>query len=1819
MRSNNFIYVFILLLFLVGISCVSAENTDDVNYLSTDDSVEVISVDENNVLADSATSTIVYNWTELGSAVSKDKNFETVYLGANIIPGEQIKIDRNVTIIGSADTYIGGGNSTDPVSYSAIPIYSNENGLSITLKDIRFQNSKGNILMQFSGNGTYVIDNCSFVNVNATGSHQAVVYLNLGYMDILNCTFENCTTSYGAVSNYNERSVKNVHMTVRDTTFKKNHATTEPGCINNCGQLEVYDSTFEENSAAWWAGAIHTHYNAETTIVGSNFIGNAAKSSYNGGALYTYGTLTVIDSNFTGNRAPNGGAIAGMNYMSRASVSLKNCEFRNNTASGSGGAVLFPGAQFVVEDSRFYDNVAGGSGGALSISAAVSNITNCEFRSNRAHNAQNNSKGGALNFASTDGSLVGCVFEDCSSDNGGSVYWANDDGVMSGCSFVNSHADNNGGAVYWAGDNGLVEKSSFEKCSADNYGGGIYFEGENCTLADSAFNGNSASNGSNWYSVEPLNVTNMSSVITVYTWDELASGVQNDVVTTIYIGANLTQGKQININHNVTIIGSADTYIGGGNSTDPVSYSAIPIYSNENGLSITLKDIRFQNSKGNILMQFSGNGTYVIDNCSFVNVNATGSHQAVVYLNLGYMDILNCTFENCTTSYGAVSNYNERSVKNVHMTVRDTTFKKNHATTEPGCINNCGQLEVYDSTFEENSAAWWAGAIHTHYNAETTIVGSNFIGNAAKSSYNGGALYTYGTLTVIDSNFTGNRAPNGGAIAGMNYMSRASVSLKNCEFRNNTASGSGGAVLFPGAQFVVEDSRFYDNVAGGSGGALSISAAVSNITNCEFRSNRAHNAQNNSKGGALNFASTDGSLVGCVFEDCSSDNGGSVYWANDDGVMSGCSFVNSHADNNGGAVYWAGDNGLVEKSSFEKCSADNYGGGIYFEGENCTLADSTFGINDALEGLNWYSVEPLKVINVTTLKIQTAISAPDVNIIYGNTANLTVTLMDENKTALAGENITVSFNNNIYNGSTDENGQVIIPIPSNLIPDVYIANISYNGTEKYDSSKTTAEVTINKISTALTAADVVTVYNSGVKLIAVLNDENGSVISGSKVKIVLGSLSKTLITDADGQVSLSMDAVVPGNYTAEIEFAGDEIYNPATAIAKVSISKLDSTLNANDIVTIYNNGDKLVATLEDGNGSAIGGMQVKISLGAITKTLITDANGQISLSTDGLLPDNYSAEIVFAGDEIYNHANTTAKVTIDKLNSTLTSSDVITVYNSGDKLVASLMDGNGSAISGAKVKILLDTISKTLITDANGQVSLTTSALLPGNYSAEIVFAGDEIYDYSSTNVNVVISKLNSILNATDVVTVYNGGKKLVAILNDAEGNAIGGAQITIELGDISNTLITDENGQVALSTDGLVPDIYTADIIFAGDEIYAESSTSADVTVLPLGSEIIAEVSAEYTVVEVVNDSAVFNLVLIDENGNCLSNKTIDIEFNGIIENFTTDDEGKIEYLISAEAGNYTLVMTFAGDDCYTESNASAEITVVPVKTEIIAPESIEYTIDEVIIGNATFNLVLIDEYGNAVTNMPVNITFNGITEEVTTDENGVASYIINAAAGNYTIDMAFGADGYYEASNASSTVIIKDEQKKQSKIFLRNALYFVTQTKMVNVTLWDENNTPIAGKTVHITIGNSTWSGITNVNGTASIRVGIGYGNHNATVHFDGDDQYVASNRTGVVRVIKETPSVMVRGADTQFKADDNNKVVKVYLRDRYDKALPEGSKIVFKLNGKTYIGFTDINGVASIKININTVGTFNAQAMYGGNSAYNPVTRDVKIRIV
>lgn len=538
------------------------------------------------------------------------------------------------------------------------------------------------------------------------------------------------------------------------------------------------------------------------------------------------------------------------------------------------------------------------------------------------------------------------------------------------------------------------------------------------------------------------------------------------------------------------------------------------------------------------------------------------------------------------------------------------------------------------------------------------------------------------------------------------------------------------------------------------------------------------------------------------------------------------------------------------------------------------------------------------------------------------------------------------------------------------------------------------------------------------ELNAIIKNQYGNMVKSGKVTFNVDG--KTFTVDVVNGIA-SYSFTTEGIKFITAKFSAPGFYD-STVSKQIIVKRFFTELTAPNVNCDYNSGKNIVATLKNKeNGYSVIGVEVRITVGGNTHILKTNDKGQVFLTTDGLIPDLYTAIIKFEGNKAFEGSTTAASVAINKLNTKLSAKNVTCNYNSGKNIVASIKDAKGKAIAGVKVIIAVGSVSKILTTDENGHASMSLENIVPDTYTATVTFLGNSIYNSSSTTAEVTINKLNAALTASDVTTYYNEGKKLVATLKSADGKVIKWAKVTVKLGGSTETATTDANGQASFSTYGLDPNNYIADISFDGDGIYKNTSASAKVTVL-----------------------------------------------------------------------------------------------------------------------------------------------------------------------------------------------------KEQSKIFLRNALYFVTETKMVKVTLWDANNKPVAGKTVHIKAYDSVWSGVTDENGDALIRVGIGFGDHPATVSFDGDGQYDASERSGYIRVIKQTPSVMVRGADTQFKASDNNKIVKVHLRDRYNLALPVGSKIVIKLNGQTYIGTTDVDGVAHIRISINYAGTFYAQVMFGGNSAYNAVTREVKFRI-
>ena len=410
MNYKKSFIIILLVLLILGINSVSAVEDTNTTSIQEDSSLEIndeVNSCENEKLENSLSpeliqteeseEIIVNNWDELQYYCSLSDKDYTLRLkeNTNFYPTNpmdsnyQIKINNNVKIIGSNGSYFGDSapnhhliwNGSKLLSGIYIPYtpiivpYGNQMGLTlenITFKWICTLYNPDAVFLQMGGDGEYLIKNCIFEDINTNLGHSCIVYLEKGDALLENCSFINCTTDFGCVSVYNKNSFDNARMVVKDCYFENNYARTEPGCINNCAVLTVYNTTFYKNRASVWAGAIHTHFYAVANIYDSTFIDNVA--GWNGGALYTYGNLNLYNTTFIGNNCTTnngGGAIGACKYNSAPHIYIEGCLFESNAnncwsldelstdGTGRGGAIsLMDEGSLEVRNTVFIANSA---------------------------------------------------------------------------------------------------------------------------------------------------------------------------------------------------------------------------------------------------------------------------------------------------------------------------------------------------------------------------------------------------------------------------------------------------------------------------------------------------------------------------------------------------------------------------------------------------------------------------------------------------------------------------------------------------------------------------------------------------------------------------------------------------------------------------------------------------------------------------------------------------------------------------------------------------------------------------------------------------------------------------------------------------------------------------------------------------------------------------------------------------------------------------------------------------------------------------------------------------------------------------------------------------------------------------------------------------------------------------------------------------------------------------------------------------------------------------------------------------------------------
>ena len=893
--------------------------------------------------------------------------------------------------------------------------------------------------------GTFTLEESNMVS-NVATTDGGAIYVNSGVVTVTDGQFESNTAVNGGAILLKNASIR---ANISETVFKKNEATTgSGGAINNASKqyssdeyyLTITDCTFggagEGNTAAENGGAIYTGSSSKVKItttadsdvealfeenkanITKNYGGGAINagsgtvyiqgytfknnsSNYQGGAIRTTAVITIEDSIFTGNYTDaTTGAQGGAIFTNNKAVTIDNCDFNNNSANTTGGAIHSNGGSacnLAITDSSFTVNSAV-NGGAI-YNCGLATIEDTDFGGTDLGNTASEN-GGAIYASNSSGTLTLSKSENATevpyltanavtgeTSVGAAIYVEQGTVSVSGY-LINKHTAYDGGAVYVGGNDEkeyagafIASGCTFDSNTATQRGGAVYLSeavaGTSATInGNSTFTNNVATNG-NGGAIYTISTKDTGLLI-----EDSTFGVAGDTEYTYANKAtagNAYGGAVYGASASNTKIVDTNFYYNKGYNGGAIGTV------NAGSMTIIREDASEAVFEGNYAARMGGAGrlygceTGTITGYTFKDNSAVNTGGALEIergnLSSGEVTINNCKFDgNDSTAAdgGAVRVAGSGTVKLVGSTEEGniSLFTGNTAKTSGGALSTggTGTYQISGYVFTGNTAEENGGAIY----AQTTIsISGSTFGDAdtVNSAVNGGAIYTTAKTTITDTNFVANTATeNGGAIYATNGKA---VTLKKTGETTPSFTGNsavlGGAIYTDYGTINVTGYAFTSNTASTNGGAICVSGYTVEGTSTDAETGEEVTT-------STNYAGTL-STAGCTFTgNTASTNGGAVYIDSVAGEASAeiatSTFTKNVTKGNGGAICTAsvitseGKYGLTvtgctfgedndtdySEANTATNSVNKYGGAIYVVNGNAMITDTNFYYNMAGNG-----------------------------------------------------------------------------------------------------------------------------------------------------------------------------------------------------------------------------------------------------------------------------------------------------------------------------------------------------------------------------------------------------------------------------------------------------------------------------------------------------------------------------------------------------------------------------------------------------------------------------------------------------------------------------------------------------------------------------------------------------------------------------------------------------------------------------------------------------------------------------------------------------
>ncbi|MDL2271291.1 hypothetical protein LJC03_05765 [Methanobrevibacter sp. OttesenSCG-928-I08] len=433
------------------------------------------------------------------------------------------------------------------------------------------------------------------------------------------------------------------------------------------------------------------------------------------------------------------------------------------------------------------------------------------------------------------------------------------------------------------------------------------------------------------------------------------------------------------------------------------------------------------------------------------------------------------------------------------------------------------------------------------------------------------------------------------------------------------------------------------------------------------------------------------------------------------------------------------------------------------------------------------------------------------------------------------------------------------------------------------------------------------------------------------------------------------------------------------------------------------------------------------------------------------------------------------------------------------------------------------------------------------------------INDIGVNNLNTIETNIIS----NDLVKYYKNATHYTVILTDTQGNPLEGMVIWFTIADRTYSRITDNKG-VATFEINLLPGDYVITTLFNGTNKYSSSKVSNNIKVKSTleGNDL----SLYY------RNGSYYYVTVVDGQGNPLVGSTVNFNVNGVFYPKDTDSQGIAKLTINLYPDDY-IITAIHPDTGLMISNI---IKVLKMDTLInLNQTTFLYS------SNQNFTLNLVDKNGKPLENTQVYIKLNNNVYYATTNNNGVASFILGLDIGKYEITYGYsGNSGYSSVEGKSNIDIINSTTSIEANDL--NMTY--NDGSSFNVILSDVNGSLLANKNVSFILNGQTYNKLTDENGIATITINLYPGTYTITYSYSTEGKTDYNKGSNIITVSKI--KLELTGNDlVMWPGDDSS----VYVKLTQKGSPVANQEIIFTVNGKEYTRVTNASGIASIKINL------------------------------